>query len=156
MQAWLDGKSCFSHTNASNFRRPLRSLLLRYTAENSQVTYFQYALSACANKIFQKRTVFVFTESWLRDQVMQRALERNRAKVRGWRKLFPNQIMFILKGILLPGTRWIRHWKRKQSKGCRPWSPLWQSSEFGRYDWKLSKFNNNNNNNNNKLELTYA
>ena len=24
------------------------------------------------------------------------------------------------KGILLPGTRWIRHWKRKQSKGCRP------------------------------------
>ena len=30
------------------------SLLLRYTAENSQVTYFQYARSACANKIFQK------------------------------------------------------------------------------------------------------
>ena len=28
----------FSHTNASNFRRPLQSLLLRYTAENSQVT----------------------------------------------------------------------------------------------------------------------
>ena len=31
-----------SHTNASNFRRPLQSLLLRY----------KYALSACANKIF--------------------------------------------------------------------------------------------------------
>ena len=31
------------------------------------------ALSACANKSFQKGTVFVFTESWSRDQVMQRA-----------------------------------------------------------------------------------
>ena len=31
-----------------NFRQPLRSLLLRYTAENSQVTWFLYALSvAC-------------------------------------------------------------------------------------------------------------
>ena len=30
-------QSCFSHTNASNFRRPLQSLLLRYTAENSQI-----------------------------------------------------------------------------------------------------------------------
>ena len=38
MQAWLDGKSFFSHTNASNFKRPLQSLLLRYAAENSQVT----------------------------------------------------------------------------------------------------------------------
>ena len=28
----------FTHTKASNFRRPLQSLLLRYTAENSQVT----------------------------------------------------------------------------------------------------------------------
>ena len=28
----------FSHTNASNFRRPLQSLLSRYTAQNSQVT----------------------------------------------------------------------------------------------------------------------
>ena len=33
-----DDKSCFSHTNASNFRRPLQSLLLRYTAENAQVS----------------------------------------------------------------------------------------------------------------------
>ena len=65
MQAWLDGESCLSQTHASNFRRPLQSLLLIYTTEN--------ALSACANKIFQKWTVFVFTESWLRDQVMQRA-----------------------------------------------------------------------------------
>ena len=38
MQARLDGKSCFSHTSASNFRRLLQSLLLRHTAENSQVT----------------------------------------------------------------------------------------------------------------------
>ena len=38
MQVCLDGKSCLSHTNASNFRRPLQSLLLRYMAENSQIT----------------------------------------------------------------------------------------------------------------------
>ena len=30
MQAGLGGKSCFSHTNAPNFRQPLKSLLLRY------------------------------------------------------------------------------------------------------------------------------
>ena len=41
----------------------LQSLLLRYAAENLQVTLFQYALLACANKIFQKQTVFVFAES---------------------------------------------------------------------------------------------
>ena len=40
IQAWLGGKSCFSPTNPSNFRRPLQSLLLRYTAENLQVTKF--------------------------------------------------------------------------------------------------------------------
>ena len=34
----LDGKSCFSQTNASNFRLPLQSPLLRYTAENAQVS----------------------------------------------------------------------------------------------------------------------
>ena len=41
--------------------------------KNSQVTYFYYALSPCANTIFQKLTVFVYTESWSRDQVMKRA-----------------------------------------------------------------------------------
>ena len=35
MQARLDGKSCFFDTNASNFRRPLQSLLLKHMAENS-------------------------------------------------------------------------------------------------------------------------
>ena len=34
---WM-AKVVFSHTNASNFRRPLQLLLLRYTAENSNVT----------------------------------------------------------------------------------------------------------------------
>ena len=63
----------FSDTFSTNFRRPLQLILLRYTAENSQVTYFWYALSPCANTIFQKLTVFVFTESWSRDQVMKRA-----------------------------------------------------------------------------------
>ena len=36
--ASADGKIFFCHTNASTFRRPLQSLLLNYTAENSQVT----------------------------------------------------------------------------------------------------------------------
>ena len=34
-----------------------------------------YALSARASKIFQKRTVFAFTESQSRDQLMQKALK---------------------------------------------------------------------------------
>ena len=38
IQAWLGGQSCFSHTNPSNFQQPLQSLLLRYTADNLQVT----------------------------------------------------------------------------------------------------------------------
>ena len=38
IQVRLDGKSCFSQTNASNFWRPLQLLLLRYTAENAHVT----------------------------------------------------------------------------------------------------------------------
>ena len=42
-------------------------------AENLQVTYFKYPFSACANKIFQKRTVFVFAQNWSRDQLMQKA-----------------------------------------------------------------------------------
>ena len=37
MHTLLDGKSCFSHTNACNFQWPLQSLLLRYMAEHSQV-----------------------------------------------------------------------------------------------------------------------
>ena len=38
-------------------------------AENLQATLFQYALSAHANNIFQKWTVFGFTESWSHDQL---------------------------------------------------------------------------------------
>ena len=33
-------KSCFSYTNPSNFRRPLKSLFLRYMAENLHVSNF--------------------------------------------------------------------------------------------------------------------
>ena len=36
---WLSGRSCFSHTNSSNFQQPLQLLHLRYMAENLQVTY---------------------------------------------------------------------------------------------------------------------
>ena len=42
-------------------------------AENVQVTKFKYALSAGANKMFQNQIVFVFTESWSHDQLLQRA-----------------------------------------------------------------------------------
>ena len=35
-----NGKSCFSHTNPSSFRGPMKSLLLRYAAENLQVIQF--------------------------------------------------------------------------------------------------------------------
>ena len=54
------------------FRRPLQSLLLRYSAENLHVTKFWYVLSVPAKIIFLKWTVFVFTQSWSRDQQMQR------------------------------------------------------------------------------------
>ena len=54
MQTWLGGKSCFSHTNASNFFRPLQSLLLRYTTENSQVTYyFDMLVQLILTKVFK-------------------------------------------------------------------------------------------------------
>ena len=31
---WNTMQACFSHANASNFRRPLQSLLLRYTVQH--------------------------------------------------------------------------------------------------------------------------
>ena len=68
-EAWLGGKSYFSHTNPFNFQRPLQSL---YTAENLLVTKIWYALSFPTEKIFQKRTIFVFTESWSRDPLLQK------------------------------------------------------------------------------------
>ena len=39
---WLGGERCFSHTNPSNTPRLLQSLILRYTAENLQVTQLSY------------------------------------------------------------------------------------------------------------------
>ena len=48
-------KSCFSHTSAFNLWRPFR------------FPNFNMFYSACVNKIFQKWTVFVFSESWSRD-----------------------------------------------------------------------------------------
>ena len=44
-----------------------------------------YALSARANKIFQKQTVFVFTESQSRDQLMQKACSKHKAIYRSCR-----------------------------------------------------------------------
>ena len=45
MQVWQGGgKRCFSHTNASNFRRPSQSLLLRYTAETDLILICSFSL----------------------------------------------------------------------------------------------------------------
>ena len=55
MHTRLCGKSCFSHTSAFNLWRPFR------------FPNFNMFFSACVNKIFQKWTVFVFSESWSRD-----------------------------------------------------------------------------------------
>ena len=44
----MGGKSCFSHTNVSNFRRPLQ-----YTAENSQVSNFNMLFQLVLTKYFQ-------------------------------------------------------------------------------------------------------
>ena len=38
---------------------------------------FNNALSACAKNVFQKRTVFAFTESWSCDQLMQKVYLRS-------------------------------------------------------------------------------
>ena len=61
----LAGKSCFSHTNPSNFRRPRQSLLFRYCMrlKINRLRNFNAALSVRADEIFQKRTVVVLTES---------------------------------------------------------------------------------------------
>ena len=55
MHTRLCGKSCFSHTSAFNLWRPFR------------FPNFNMFFSACVNKIFQKWTVFVFSEIWSRD-----------------------------------------------------------------------------------------
>ena len=63
MQARPGGKSCFSHTNASNFRQPLKSLLLRYTLKILRLpnfnmlfqlvltTFFKSELFSCLLKV---------------------------------------------------------------------------------------------------------
>ena len=55
MHTRLCGKSCFSHTRAFKLWRPFR------------FPNFNMFFSACVNKIFQKWTVFVFSESWSHD-----------------------------------------------------------------------------------------
>ena len=63
MQARQGGKSCFSHTNASNFRQPLKSLLLRYMLKILRLpnfnmlfqlmltTFFKSELFSCLPKV---------------------------------------------------------------------------------------------------------
>ena len=53
MRAWLDGKCCFPHTNASNFRWPLQSLLLRYTAEILRLPNFNRFFQRVLTKFFK-------------------------------------------------------------------------------------------------------
>ena len=68
MQAWLGGKSCFSRANASNFDlRPLQSLW-RYNSEILRLPNFNTLFQVVPTKLF--KTVFVFTESWSRDQLV--------------------------------------------------------------------------------------
>ena len=55
MHTRLCGKSCFSHTRAFKLWRPFR------------FPNFNMFFSACVNKISQKWTVFVFSESWSHD-----------------------------------------------------------------------------------------
>ena len=68
----INGKPAVNHNwvavviiliHPPNFRRPLQSLFLRYTAKRLQVANVYYALSVPANIIFRKRIVFVFSES---------------------------------------------------------------------------------------------
>ena len=82
-----------------NFRRPLQTLFFRYTAKRLQVANFYYALSVPANIIFQKRTVFVFSESWSRDQLLQKANSCPRS-----RQPFP---MISSPLILKPCVTWV-------------------------------------------------
>ena len=51
-----------------------------------------YALSARADKIFQKPTVFVFTESQSRDQLMQKAYSKHKAIYRSCRGRYKQQL----------------------------------------------------------------
>ena len=51
-----------------------------------------YALSARANKIFQKPTVFVFSESQSRDQLMQKAYSKHKAIYRSCRGRYKQQL----------------------------------------------------------------
>ena len=68
MQAWLGGKRCFPHTNASNVWRPVAIATFEiYGWKCSSYLILICRHSACAIKIFQKWTVFAFTENWSRD-----------------------------------------------------------------------------------------
>ena len=68
------GKSCCSRINASNFRPPLQSILhirLKILRLSNFNMLFQAVLTIANNC-----TVFVFTESWSRDEVNQSAYWR--------------------------------------------------------------------------------
>ena len=67
MQAWLDGKSCFPHTNASTFGGRCNRYFWDIRLKILRLHNFNMLF---ANKLFQKWTVFVFTKSWSRDEVM--------------------------------------------------------------------------------------
>ena len=52
-QTWLGGKSCFSHTNPSNFRLPLQSLLLRYRAQIYRLPNFNMIFQLVQTQFFK-------------------------------------------------------------------------------------------------------
>ena len=53
MQAWLGGKSCFSHTNASNFRRQLQSLLWDIRLKILRLPKFNMLFQLVLTKVFK-------------------------------------------------------------------------------------------------------
>ena len=53
----MGGKSCFSHTSASNLRRPFQSPLLRYMAEILMLLNFNMLFQLVLTKFFKSELV---------------------------------------------------------------------------------------------------
>ena len=124
-------KGCFSHTNPSNFGWPLRSLLLRYTAK------LTYRLPNF-DMLFQfLRTVFVFIESWSRDQLMPKAY-----CTMGWIQPRSQGSLLLVPTEWERGGRiWDRGWAGQRFIRCIALSTLWTTgattSSPGRFSLAL-------------------
>ena len=74
---WLWRQVCFSLVNhaSTNLKKVLSCKLDKFTLFTHSLVVITRARPSMtrANKILQKRTVFVFTENWARDQLKQKA-----------------------------------------------------------------------------------